>query len=80
VYPVSEHPEDMLAELCQVPAQVTPDERALWKQLEEAICAVRRIERLRTLHGLDMAMIKILFELFDEVERLRNEVRFLRTS
>ena len=47
---------------------------------EEAIYTVRRIERLRTVHGLDIAWIKVLFELLDEVERLRSEVRFLRTS
>lgn len=47
---------------------------------EEAIYAVRRIEHLRTLHGLDMSMIKILFELLDEVQRLRTEVRFFRSS
>jgi len=45
---------------------------------EEAIYAVRRIERLRTVHGLDVAWIKTLFDLLDEVERLRAEVSFLR--
>jgi len=45
---------------------------------EEAIYTVRRIERLRTVHGLDLAWIKTMFELLDEVERLRAEVRFLR--
>lgn len=44
---------------------------------EEAIYAVRRIEHLRTLHGLDLSMIKILLELFDEVQRLRTEFRYL---
>jgi DNA-binding transcriptional MerR regulator len=45
---------------------------------EEAIYAVRRIEHLRTVYGLDLAWIKTLFDLLDEVERLRAEVRFLR--
>jgi DNA-binding transcriptional MerR regulator len=45
---------------------------------EEAIYTLRRIEHLRTVHGLDLAWIKILFDLLDEVERLRAEVRFLR--
>ncbi len=45
---------------------------------EEAIHTVRRIERVRTLHGLDLALIKTMFSLIDEVERLRAEVRFLR--
>lgn len=45
---------------------------------EEAICTVRRIEYLRTIHGLDVTWIKTLFDLLEEVERLRAEVRFLR--
>jgi DNA-binding transcriptional MerR regulator len=46
---------------------------------EETIHAVRRIETLRTVHGLDVAWIKTMFDLLDEVERLRAEVRFLRS-
>jgi DNA-binding transcriptional MerR regulator len=45
---------------------------------EEAIYTVRRIEHLRTAHGLDLAWIKTLFALLDEVERLHAELRFLR--
>ena len=45
---------------------------------EEAIYTVRRIERLRTVHGLDLAWLKAMVDLLDEVERLRAEVRFLR--
>ena len=45
---------------------------------EEAIHTVRRIEHLRTVHGLDLAWLKTMFDLLDEVERLRAELRFLR--
>jgi hypothetical protein len=45
---------------------------------EEAIHAVRRIEQVRTRHGLDLALIKAMFDLIGEVERLRSELRFLR--
>jgi hypothetical protein len=45
---------------------------------EEAIYSVRRIETLRTVHGVDLAWIKSTFELLDELERLRAEVRFFR--
>ena len=45
---------------------------------EDAIYILQRIEYLRTVHGLDLTWIKILFDLLDEVERLRAEVRFLR--
>jgi len=45
---------------------------------EEAIYALRRVEHLRTVHGLDLTWIKTIFDLLDEVERLRAELRFLR--
>ena len=45
---------------------------------EEAIYTVRRIEHLRTVHGLDLAWLKTMFNLLDEVEHLRAELRFLR--
>jgi len=45
---------------------------------EEAIYTVRRIEHVRTVRGADVALIKTMFDLLDEVERLRAEVRFLR--
>ena len=45
---------------------------------EEAIYTLRRIEYLRTVHGLDLAWIKVMFDLLDEVERLHAELRFLR--
>jgi len=45
---------------------------------EEAIYIIRRIEYLRTVHGLDLAWIKTMFDLLDEVECLRAELRFLR--
>ena len=45
---------------------------------EEAIYTVRRVEALRAAHGLDVALIKIIFDLLHEVEHLRAEVRFFR--
>jgi len=47
---------------------------------EEAIYALRRVEYLRTVHGLDLTWIKTIFNLLDEVERLRAELRFLRNQ
>jgi DNA-binding transcriptional MerR regulator len=47
---------------------------------EEAIYTLRRIEHLRTAHGLDLVWIRTMFDLLDEVERLRAELRFLRNS
>lgn len=45
---------------------------------EETIHTIRRIEHLRTAHGIDLAWLKSMFDLLDEVERLRAELRFLR--
>ena len=45
---------------------------------EEAIYTVRRIEHLRVVHGLDLAWLRTMFDLLDEVEHLRAELRFLR--
>ena len=45
---------------------------------EEAIHAVRRIEYVRAVHGIDVCWIKTMSDLLEEVERLRAEVRFLR--
>ena len=45
---------------------------------EEAIYTVRRVEHLRAVQGIDVTWIKTLFDLLNEVERLRSEVRFFR--
>jgi hypothetical protein len=45
---------------------------------EETIHTVRRIEHLRTVLGIDLALLKSMFDLLDEVECLRTELRFLR--
>jgi len=44
---------------------------------EEAIYTVRKGEQLRAVHGLDLTWLKTMFDLIDEVERLRTELRFL---
>lgn len=45
---------------------------------EQAIYTVRRVEDVRAAHGLDVTSVKTMFDLLDEVEQLRAEVRFLR--
>jgi DNA-binding transcriptional MerR regulator len=45
---------------------------------EEAIHTIRRIYYLRTVHGLDLPLLKTMFDLLDEVDRLRAELNFLR--
>jgi hypothetical protein len=45
---------------------------------EEAIHIVRKLEHLRTTHGLGLNWLKTMSDLLDEVEYLRAELRFLR--
>ena len=45
---------------------------------EEAIYIVRRIEHMRAVHRCDLAWLNTVFDLLNEVEYLRAEVRFLR--
>jgi len=45
---------------------------------EEAIHTIRRIEQVRSMHGSNITLLKTLFSLLEEVERLRSELRFLR--
>ena len=45
---------------------------------EEAIYIVRQIEHLRAVYNRDLAWLKTMFDLLDEVRNLRTELRFLR--
>jgi len=45
---------------------------------EEAIYTIRRIEDMRAVHSMDVSCIKTMFDLLDELERLRAEARFFR--
>ena len=46
---------------------------------EEAIYTIRRIEEVRAVYNIDVSWIKAMFDLHDEVDRLRAEVRFYRS-
>ena len=45
---------------------------------EESIHTARRIEHLRAAHGIDLSLLRTMFDLIDEVDRLRAELNFLR--
>ena len=49
-----------------------------WCFDDEGIRTLRQIERLRNSLGMNLAAVKVVLELTREVERLRQEVRFLR--
>lgn len=57
------------------PINQSPEE--MMEFTEETIHTIRQIEYMRTVQGLDLAWIKTMFDLLDEVEHLRAEVRFL---
>ena len=45
---------------------------------DDAIYELRRFEHYRRHHGVNRKTLRLLCDLWREVERLRNEVRFLR--
>ena len=45
---------------------------------DEGVRTLRRIEHLHTDRGINLAGTRMILELQNEIERLRNEVRFLR--
>lgn len=49
-----------------------------WFFGEDAIRMLRRVEHLRHDRGVNLAGIRMIFDLLSEVEQLREEVRFLR--
>jgi DNA-binding transcriptional MerR regulator len=59
---------------------VTDPARSGWYFDIEAIRVVRQIEYLRSVCGLNLTGIKLVFGLMDEVERLRSELRFRRRT
>ena len=46
--------------------------------IDEGIRTLRRIESLRTACGVNLAGVKLILELINELEHLRAEVRFRR--
>lgn len=58
------------------PREQSPDEAPSFT--DEAIQRIRRIEMLRKTHGANLASVKIILNLSQEVERLREELDFLR--
>ncbi len=46
---------------------------------DEAIYRIRRVEHLREVHGVNLAGIRMIFDLMKELQRLENEMRFHRS-
>lgn len=89
--PHAQYPLDMVARLtrvsrhriavyCQhglVHALGDPAETG-WTFDDAAVGAIRRLEQLRTMFGLNTEAARLVMSLTDEIEQLRREVRFLR--
>ena len=80
VVQITQTPRHQIAVYCRhgLIAPVTAPEREGWWFDDEAIRTLRRIERLRVDYGMNLAGLRVVSELFREVERLREEVRALR--
>jgi DNA-binding transcriptional MerR regulator len=45
---------------------------------DDAIRTIRQIEHLRSVHGINLTGVRIIFELRRELDRLQDELQFLR--
>ena len=79
---ITQLPRHRIAVYCRhgLISPVTAPERDGWWFDHEAIRVLRRIEYLRVDYDLNLAGLRVISELFREVERLREEVRALRRS
>jgi DNA-binding transcriptional MerR regulator len=79
---ITQTPRHQIAVYCRhgLISPVTAPGREGWWFDHEAIRVLRRIECLRVDYDMNLAGLRVISELFREVERLREEVRALRRS
>jgi DNA-binding transcriptional MerR regulator len=77
---ITQTPRHLIAVYCRhgLITPIAPPELNGWQFDTEAIRELRRIEHLRTEFGLALPVLRMIADLQREVERLRDEVRFLR--
>ena len=82
VVQITQTPRHQIAVYCRhgLISPVTAPEREGWWFDDEAIRMLQRLERLRVDYDLNLAGLRVIAELWREVERLREEVRGLRRS
>jgi len=78
---ITQTPRHLIAVYCRhgLIAPIAPPEREGWQFDDEAIRELRRIECLRSEFGLELPALRMVVALRREIERLREEVRFLRS-
>lgn len=64
---------------CGLVAPVTAPEAGGWAFNDEGLRRLRRLDALRQTYGVNLPALRLIMELLDEVERLRQELRFWRT-
>ncbi len=87
VYPIeivahlTHTPRHLIAVYCRhgLIAPVSPPESEGWWFDEDAIYELRRLKFLRAEYGLEPSAMRILVDMHRELDRLRAEVRFLRS-
>ena len=79
---ITQTPRHQIAVFCRhgLISPVTTPEREGWWFDQEAIRELRRIECLRQDYGMNLEGLRVVAELFREVEQLREEVRTWRSS
>ena len=77
---ITQLPRHLIAVYCRhgLISPLAPPEREGWWFDDEAIRALRRIGALRSEYGLNLRGIQAFSTLINEVEHLRDEIRFLR--
>lgn len=50
----------------------------VWLFTDETVHTIRRLEQLRQLHGVNLTGLRLIMELQHRLERLEQELRFLR--
>lgn len=63
---------------CGLVAPVAAPEVGGWIFNDEGLRRLRRIEALRQHYDVNLTALRLIMELLDEVERLRQELRFRR--
>jgi MerR family transcriptional regulator/heat shock protein HspR len=63
---------------CGLVAPVAAPEAGGWTFNDEGLRRLRRLDALRQSYDVNLPALRLIMELMDEVERLRQELRFLR--
>jgi hypothetical protein len=77
---ITQTPRHLIGVYCRhgLISPVAPPDRDGWRFDDEAIRQLRQLEQMRAEFGLEIPALRAFMALRREVDRLRDEVRFLR--